>query len=103
MQLYTFGTDRVDLRGQGLTGSGLQDRIGSGNERLFGYSGTGSEKIHQSLLVFTHPVTLKAWSNMLFNGFLSYFWQISKFCLFAISWRFCLCYFFTFFPTMRKF
>ena len=68
MQLYTFGTDRVDLRGQGLTGSGLQDRIGSGNERLFGYSGTGSEKIHQSLLFFTHPVTLKAWS-MLFNGF----------------------------------
>ena len=96
MQLYTFGTDRVDLRGQGLTGSGLQDRIGSGNERLFGYSGTGSEKIHQSLLVFTHPVTLKAWS-MLFNGFLSYFWQISNYSLFAISLRFSLCYFLRFF------
>ena len=96
MQLYTFGTDRVDLRGQGLTGSGLQDRIGSGNERLFGYSGTGSEKIHQSLLVLTHPVTLKAWS-MLFNGFLSYFWQISNYSLFAISLRFCLCYFLRFF------
>ena len=96
MQLYTFGTDRVDLRGQGLTGSGLQDRIGSGNERLFGYSGTGSEKIHQSLLVFTHPVTLKAWS-MLFNDFLSYFWQISNYSLFAISLRFCLCYFLRFF------
>ena len=96
MQLYTFGTDRVDLRGQGLTGSGLQDRIGSGNERLFGYSGTGSEKIHQSLLVFTHPVTLKAWS-MLFNGFLSYFWQISNYSLFAISLRFCLYYFLRFF------
>ena len=96
MQLYTFGTDRVDLRGQGLTGSGLQDRIGSGDERLFGYSGTGSEKIHQSLLVFTHPVTLKAWS-MLFNGFLSYFWQISNYSLFAISLRFCLYYFLRFF------